>query len=94
MTQFKDKSQQVAEKDKDAFISTGIFNYPILQAADILIYKADYVPVGKTRNNISSSPAILPNALINWLGKNILFCHKCCPQKHLKFFPLLILLKR
>ncbi|HEX5112611.1 MAG TPA: tryptophan--tRNA ligase [Saprospiraceae bacterium] len=47
MTQFKDKSQQVAEKDKDAFISTGIFNYPILQAADILIYKADYVPVGK-----------------------------------------------
>ncbi len=47
MTQFKDKSQQVAEKDKDAFISAGIFNYPILQAADILIYKADYVPVGK-----------------------------------------------
>jgi tryptophanyl-tRNA synthetase len=47
MTQFKDKSQQVAEKDKDAFISTGIFNYPILQAADILIYKADFVPVGK-----------------------------------------------
>lgn len=47
MTQFKDKSQQVGEKDKDAFISTGIFTYPVLQAADILIYKADYVPVGK-----------------------------------------------
>jgi tryptophanyl-tRNA synthetase len=47
MTQFKDKSQQVQEKDKDAFISAGLFYYPILQAADILIYHADYVPVGK-----------------------------------------------
>jgi tryptophanyl-tRNA synthetase len=47
MTQFKDKSQQIGEKDKDAFISTGLFTYPVLQAADILIYKADYVPVGK-----------------------------------------------
>lgn len=47
MTQFKDKSLQVQDKDKDAFISAGLFFYPILQAADILIYKADYVPVGK-----------------------------------------------
>lgn len=47
MTQFKDKSLQVQNKDKDAFISAGLFFYPILQAADILIYKADYVPVGK-----------------------------------------------
>lgn len=47
MTQFKDKSQQINEKDKDAFISTGLFTYPVLQAADILIYRADYVPVGK-----------------------------------------------
>ena len=47
MTQFKDKSQQVQEGSKDNFISTGLFYYPILQAADILIYRADYVPVGK-----------------------------------------------
>ena len=47
MTQFKDKSQQINEKDKDAFISTGLFTYPVLQAEDILIYRADYVPVGK-----------------------------------------------
>jgi tryptophanyl-tRNA synthetase len=47
MTQFKDKSQQVNEGGKDQFISTGLFYYPILQAADILIYNADYVPVGK-----------------------------------------------
>ena len=47
MTQFKDKSQQVAEKGKDAFISSGLYTYPVLQAADILIYRAHYVPVGK-----------------------------------------------
>jgi tryptophanyl-tRNA synthetase len=47
MTQFKDKSDQLGEKDSDAFISAGLFTYPVLQAADILIYKADYVPIGK-----------------------------------------------
>ncbi|HMG16339.1 MAG TPA: tryptophan--tRNA ligase [Saprospiraceae bacterium] len=47
MTQFKDKVDQLKTKDKDAFVSAGLFFYPVLQAADILIYKADYVPVGK-----------------------------------------------
>jgi tryptophanyl-tRNA synthetase len=47
MTQFKDKRDQLEEKDNQAFISTGLFMYPVLQAADILIYRADYVPVGK-----------------------------------------------
>jgi tryptophanyl-tRNA synthetase len=47
MTQFKDKTQQVQEGNKDAFVSAGLFGYPVLQAADILIYKADFVPVGK-----------------------------------------------
>ncbi len=42
MTQFKDKSAQSEE-----FISAGLFTYPALQAADILIYKAGVVPVGK-----------------------------------------------
>lgn len=47
MTQFKDKVEQIKTKDKEGFISAGLFFYPVLQAADILIYKADYVPVGK-----------------------------------------------
>jgi len=42
MTQFKEKS----EKQKD-FISAGLFTYPILQAADILAYRTDEVPVGE-----------------------------------------------
>lgn len=44
MTQFKDKSAKAAETD---FISVGLLDYPVLQAADILIYRADYVPVGE-----------------------------------------------
>ncbi len=46
MTQFKDKSSQ-SESKAAGFISAGLLSYPILQAADILIYRADYVPVGK-----------------------------------------------
>jgi tryptophanyl-tRNA synthetase len=42
MTQFKDKS---AKLDQDR-ISVGLFNYPVLMAADILLYSASYVPVG------------------------------------------------
>jgi tryptophanyl-tRNA synthetase len=42
MTQFKDKSAgQSADR-----ISVGLFNYPVLMAADILLYGATYVPVG------------------------------------------------
>lgn len=42
MTQFKDKSLSLHE-DR---ISVGLFNYPVLMAADILLYGATYVPVG------------------------------------------------
>ncbi len=42
MTQFKDKSAKLHE-DR---ISVGLFNYPVLMAADILLYDATYVPVG------------------------------------------------
>ena len=50
MTQFKDKIDQLRESDKDAFVSSGLFLYPVLQAADILIYHADYVPIGKDQD--------------------------------------------
>lgn len=45
MTQFKDKSKQ-SEEGGEGFISAGLLDYPVLQAADILIYRADFVPVG------------------------------------------------
>ncbi|MDI7260956.1 MAG: tryptophan--tRNA ligase [Thermodesulfobacteriota bacterium] len=42
MTQFKEKSKQHRQN-----INMGLLGYPVLQAADILIYKAGYVPVGE-----------------------------------------------
>ena len=41
MTQYKDKSA------KEQNIKVGLFDYPVLMAADILLYDADYVPVGE-----------------------------------------------
>ena len=43
MTQFKDKSA----KGGEGSASVGLFTYPILQAADILLYRPHYVPVGE-----------------------------------------------
>lgn len=42
MTQFKDKSRKHADN-----INAGLFTYPVLMAADILLYQADLVPVGE-----------------------------------------------
>ncbi|OIO46513.1 MAG: tryptophan--tRNA ligase [Parcubacteria group bacterium CG1_02_39_15] len=42
MTQFKEKSKKHKE-----YVNAGLLNYPILMAADILLYKTDLVPVGK-----------------------------------------------
>lgn len=42
MTQFKDKAGKNSEK-----MSVGLYNYPVLQAADILAFKATHVPVGE-----------------------------------------------
>ena len=42
MIQFKEKSIQQGNN-----VSIGLFDYPILMAADILLYDADFVPVGE-----------------------------------------------
>ena len=42
MTQYKDKSQKHPEN-----VNVGLFDYPVLMAADILLYNAHYVPIGK-----------------------------------------------
>jgi tryptophanyl-tRNA synthetase len=40
MTQFKERS------DEQEFVSSGLFNYPVLMAGDILLYETDIVPIG------------------------------------------------
>src|SRR4051812_24398550 len=83
MTQFKDK----AGKNKER-ASVGLYTYPILQAADILVYKATHVPVGEDQkqhleltrdiagkfNNDFSAPGFfpLPEPLIQGPGARIM----------------------
>lgn len=81
MTQFKQKSQQHADN-----ITAGLFTYPVLMAADILLYQADLVPVGEdqkqhvelcrdiaTRFNFSFSDTFtLPEPFIPKLGARIM----------------------
>ena len=65
MTQFKDKSQY----SNDGFISVGLFDYPVLQAADILIYKADFVPVGEDQRQHLELTREIANRFNNQVGK-------------------------
>src|ERR687896_497313 len=44
MTQFKEKAEQ------QDFVSVGLFTYPVLQAADILLYQTDIVPIGEDQH--------------------------------------------
>lgn len=46
MTQFKDKSARYAEN-----INVGLFDYPVLMAADILLYQAKACLLAMTKNN-------------------------------------------
>lgn len=65
MTQYKDKSQQAASE----FVSAGLLDYPVLQAADILIYRADYVPVGKDQDQHLELTREIANRFNNQVGK-------------------------
>ncbi|QEH61563.1 tryptophanyl-tRNA synthetase [Spiroplasma chinense] len=47
MTQFKDKSVKMKSENGTEFIPTGLLTYPVLMAADILLYDPAFVPVGK-----------------------------------------------
>lgn len=69
MTQFKDKGKQSKETSGDAFVSAGVFDYPVLQAADILIYKADAVPVGKDQEQHLELSRTIAQRFNNQVGK-------------------------
>src|ERR1019366_8970784 len=50
MTQFKAKSQQVTQRTSQESVADGLFQYPVLMAADILLYQAAIVPVGEDQS--------------------------------------------
>ena len=81
MTQFKDKSSRYGES-----VCVGLLNYPVLMAADILLYNTDLVPVGKDQkqhlelarnlaqrfNNSYSETFRIPEPYINSTGAKIM----------------------
>ncbi|MBE6895381.1 MAG: tryptophan--tRNA ligase, partial [Ruminococcaceae bacterium] len=81
MTQFKDKSSKHADN-----INTGLFTYPVLMAADIMLYGTHYVPVGGDQkqhvelardiaqrfNNAYSDTFVLPEPLIPKIGARVM----------------------
>lgn len=81
MTQYKDKSQKYGES-----IASGLFNYPVLMAADILLYQTDLVPVGSDQkqhlelardlaqrfNNLYSETFVVPDPYISKTGAKIM----------------------
>ena len=81
MTQFKMKSQQHADN-----ITAGLFTYPVLMAADILLYQADLVPVGEDQkqhveltrdiaqrfNGLYSDTFVLPEPFIPKMGARLM----------------------
>ncbi len=69
MTQFKDKSQQSESTSDEKFISAGLFTYPALQAADILIYRAQRVPVGKDQEQHLELSRNIAQRFNNFVGK-------------------------
>jgi tryptophanyl-tRNA synthetase len=69
MTQFKDKSESEKVQEKGNIVSTGLFTYPVLQAADILIYRAEFVPVGKDQEQHLELSRVIANRFNNKLGQ-------------------------
>ena len=69
MTQFKDKSSDSKQKGSDNFVSVGLLDYPVLQAADILIYKADFVPVGQDQDQHLELTRNIAQRFNNQVGK-------------------------
>lgn len=63
MTQYKDKSKKSSEN-----INAGLFTYPVLMAADILLYQADIVPVGDDQTQHLEITKTLATRFNKWYG--------------------------
>lgn len=81
MTQFKDKSGKLSE-DR---ISVGLFDYPVLMAADILLYGATYVPVGDDQTQHLEFTRDVAERMNTKFNNHLLFVPKPAKEQH-KFF--------
>ncbi|MDB5169300.1 MAG: tryptophanyl-tRNA synthetase, tryptophanyl-tRNA synthetase [Candidatus Saccharibacteria bacterium] len=68
MTQFKEKSDQA----KDTNITAGLFDYPVLMAADILLYGAKWIPVGEDQRQHIELTRDIALRMNNKFGEDLL----------------------
>ena len=80
MTQFKDKSSKLGDQQ----ISVGLFNYPVLMAADILLYNASYIPVGDDQTQHIEFTRDIAERINKRFG-DVLTVPKPVPEQH-QFF--------
>ena len=76
MTQFKDKSQREGTDGA----SVGLFTYPVLMAADILVYQADQVPVGDDQRQHLELTRDLATRFNNRFGHDLHRAHRVHPR--------------
>jgi tryptophanyl-tRNA synthetase len=84
MTQFKDKSARQA-MDR---VSVGLFTYPILQAADILLYQANFVPVGEDQRQHLELTRDLAQRFNSRFGRTLTLPEAYIPKDTAKIFDL------
>jgi tryptophanyl-tRNA synthetase len=78
---FKDKSDRLAN------VNAGLFTYPVLMAADILLYDADFVPVGKDQQQHLEMTRDIAGALNRGVGAEILKLPESVIREDVKTVP-------
>jgi tryptophanyl-tRNA synthetase len=78
---FKDKSERLSD------VNAGLFTYPVLMAADILLYDAEYVPVGKDQLQHLEICADIAKAFNYQMGKEILVVPKPLTDERVMIVP-------
>lgn len=76
-----------AASEKNLSINVGTFNYPILMAADILLFKIEYVPVGKDQHQHIQIAEILANKLNHRAQSNLLTVPKALITEQVGLIP-------
>lgn len=84
MTQFKDKKVQHAKN-----INIGLLDYPVLQAADILLYQTNIVPIGQDQKQHIELTRTIANKFNNKFGQTFIIPEHLIPEVGAKIMSLL-----
>ena len=78
---FKDKSNRLSD------VNSGLFTYPVLMAADIILYDANFVPVGKDQLQHLEMTRDIASAFNNRIGKEIFVIPEAMTDERVMIVP-------